>query len=134
MKKQIISEEFRRMQKLAGIVIESQLNEIEGQQVADFLNQHKEEVFEKMFGYLKNEEGPDWGDKQYSDISINDMGEWEKFVDEEDGYTCARTDLYNYSIEAQARMTPFPDIDTLPEYLGETKIAGKTIYYFTFNY
>jgi hypothetical protein len=43
MKKQIISEEFKRMQKLAGV-----LNENEEQEDVDFLNQHKKEIFDRF--------------------------------------------------------------------------------------
>jgi hypothetical protein len=54
MKKQIISEEFKRMQKLAGV-----LNENEEQEAVDFLNQHKQEIFDKFdvrntYGVSKN--------------------------------------------------------------------------------
>jgi hypothetical protein len=49
MKKQILSEEFRRMQKLAGILTESQLNEEEinfkdADQYADFLQNKTKEL------------------------------------------------------------------------------------------
>ena len=43
MRKQIISEEFKRMQKLAGV-----LNEGEEQEDVDFLNQHKKEIFDRF--------------------------------------------------------------------------------------
>ena len=119
--------EVKRMQQLAGLIKESQLNEAKGQKVANFLNQHKEETFEKMFrnviDYLGNE------------VSIDDMDDWIEYQDEEGGYICAQTDFPNSSIGAQARFTPFPeDIDlSLPEMM-ETEIAGKTIYYFTYDY
>jgi hypothetical protein len=121
MKQQI--NEIKRMQQLAGLINESQLNEAEGQEVANFLNQHKEEVFEKIFGYLEDE------------ASIDDMSDWIEFYDEEEDYICAQTDLPTSSVGAQARFTPFPEnVDfnfSTPE---ETEIAGKTIYYFTYDY
>jgi uncharacterized protein YacL (UPF0231 family) len=121
MKQQI--NEIKRMQQLAGLINESQLNEAEGQEVANFLNQHKEEVFEKMFGYLEDE------------ASIDDMSDWIEFYDEEEDYICAQTDLPTSSVGAQARFTPFPEnIDLNFSEVMETEISGKIIYYFTYDY
>ena len=125
MKKQI--NEIKRMQQLAGIINESQLNEAEGQEVADFLNQHKEEVFEKMFRNIVDYSG--------NEASIDDISDWEEFHDEEEDYICAQTDLPDSSIGAQARFTPFPEnIGLNFSKMMETEIAGKNIYYFTYDY
>jgi len=40
--------EFKRMQQLAGLITESHINEAEGQEVVNFLNQHKQEIFNKF--------------------------------------------------------------------------------------
>ena len=48
MKKQILSEEFQRMQKLAGIITESQLNENEEVNLLQFIKANKNEIAKKL--------------------------------------------------------------------------------------
>ena len=52
MKKQILSEEFKRMQKLAGIITESEL--FPPNSISDFCNQHFDEI-QNMFGKIRSE-------------------------------------------------------------------------------
>ena len=151
MKKQILNEEFIRMQKLAGIIVENKDDDMiyndeldwkerdadEGQQVADFLNQHKEEVFEKMFNSNPDYIGTANG------LTIDEMTDWEKYEDEsyneDESYICAQTDFPDSAVASQARFTPFPpgalDVNDKEEEMGiKTNIAGRTIYFHTFFY
>ena len=125
-----MNNEFTRMQELAGI------NEIKvfkpTSHIEDFLNQHKEEVFEKMFT-LDND----------GDIDINKniirIENWEEYHDDHFDYTCAQIgyELPNANLGAQARFTPFPPGSANDDYtdlVGETNIAGKTVYYLAYNY
>ena len=48
MKKQILSEEFQRMQKLAGIITESQLNENEEVNLLQFIKDNQNEIAKKL--------------------------------------------------------------------------------------
>jgi hypothetical protein len=116
--------------------IYSYLNEIKVRtptsRVEDFLNQYKEEVFEKMFSYINDND--DDGD---IDIDINGMTDWEGLYDDDFDYTFAQVDFPDVNIGAQARFEPFP-----PEYIGDTgdskidevEIAGRKVYYFTYSY
>ena len=120
-----MNNEFTRMQKLAGI------NEIKVlkplSRIEDFLNQHKEEVFEKMFSIY---------DEDDQDISIDAMTDWEDATDAQVnhyGYTCAQVDFPDAAVGAQARFEPFPPDATDDENV-ETNIAGRKVYYFIFNY
>jgi hypothetical protein len=154
MKKTVLNEEFKRMQKLAGIINEDEdYDDIEpdgenddwkkrdaneGQQVADFLNQHKEEVFEKLFDGYSN---PNY-DGAADGLNIDEMTDWEELS--EDNYTkeyyiCAQTDFPTAAVGSQARFTPFPpdalDVYDKKDSMGiKTNIAGKTIYYHIFVY
>jgi len=154
MKKEVLNEEFKRMQKLAGLINENEdyddiesdgesddwkkRDEGEGQQVADFLNKHKKEVFEKLFDDYSNPNiyGAEDG------LNIEEMEDWKELSgDNYDGeyYICAQTDFPTVSVGCQARFTPFPP-DVLDVYDEEdaggeeTNIAGKTIYYHIFSY
>jgi len=117
--KKPLNEEFKRMQKLAGI------NENEGQNVADFLNQHKEEVFEKMYADIAD---------SVDGVNIDAMTDWEEYHDDDINYTCAQMDFPDAGEGAQARFTPFPPDAEGDGYLHETNIAGKVIYYLTFSF
>ena len=124
--------EFKRMQQLAGI------NEIKvnkpTRNIADFLNQHKEEVFEEMFSYIN-----DHNDGVDIDIDIDGMSNWEEYEDDDPdgGYICAQTDFPDASIGAQASFEPFPpntNSDVGDSQIDEVEIAGRKVYYFTYDY
>ena len=127
--KKPINEEFKRMQKLAGI------NENEGQNVADFLNQHKDEAYKEMFGYL-NGRYTNNNDVDF-DIDINGMSNWEEYEDDDPdgGYICAQTDFDNADLAVQARFEPFPhELNVGDSQIDEVEIAGRKVYYFTYDY
>jgi hypothetical protein len=68
MKKQILNEEFRRMQKLAGILTESQLNESDVTTLADILKtkgslDHLKAMYLKIIDGPFVEKNPDYKDK-----------------------------------------------------------------------
>ena len=68
MKKQILNEEFRRMQKLAGILTESQLNESDVTTLADILKtkgslDHLKAMYLKIIDGPFIKKNPDYKDK-----------------------------------------------------------------------
>ena len=110
--------------------IYSYLNEIKVRKptlnIAYFLNQHKEEVFEKMIiGLIYNEDG--------ENINIDTIPNWEEYYDDIFDYTCANMDFTPIGIynAVQARFEPFPP--EVEEVVYGTNIAGRNIYYFTFT-
>ena len=63
MNKQILSEEFQRMQKLAGIITESQLNENEEVNLLQFIEDNKNEIAKELEAIrLEDIEKDDMGD------------------------------------------------------------------------
>jgi len=135
MKKETLNEEFKRMQELAGIINEMPvIADPTDPNIADFLNQHKEEVFEKLFNDYSNPNiyGAEDG------LNIEEMEDWKNLSsDNSDG---AQTDFPDVGVGCQARFTPFPpdeedeDEDEEDVESEETNIAGKTIYYSIFEY
>jgi hypothetical protein len=99
------------------------LNE-NNENIADFLNNHKEEAFSKLFDYFWKEENPD--------ATVNDVANWEMIDDPEAGYSATSSDDYSYGV--YARFEPFPydfEPDNGPFI---TEIGGRKIHYFDFNF
>jgi hypothetical protein len=89
MKKQILNEEFRRMQKLAGILTESQLNESDVPTLADILKtkgslDHLKAMYLKIIDGPFVEKNPDYKDKECTFL-FYDAREGLVGVDLEDG-------------------------------------------------
>jgi len=121
-----------KMTRNSKLLIENQmLNE---DQTSDFLNQHKDEVFEKIVSNI------------WSDLSSNQMKDFSPLTDDRDEtpYTCATSDFDTpEAAEAgvdgpaiQARFEPFPEENDYTEEDGvqETTIGGRKIYYLVFEY
>ena len=132
--RQPLSKEFLRMQKLAGVITESQykaqLNEVE-ENLADFLNQHKAETFENILKPVFENvlEG------QMENISLFDKYKtlnWNQGTQEEYEYAELSIDeklkLENgedlfMKLGFQASFSPFPE-----------EIDGRKIYSFSFDF
>ena len=103
MKKQILSEEFRRMQKLAGLINENQLNE----NIADFLNANIEEFKQKIAD-------PGSSFEIMGDEKVATAGEGENGID--------------VSFDKEHMLKLFPEGDPYNK-VEEAEIAGRKIYY-----
>lgn len=136
MAKHIISEEFKRMQVLAGLITESQLNKDEQQNIADFLNQHKDEVFEKIVQPTLNNyiEDGEIDPKELTNVNKN----WKFIKKDEDKYSpyehaelTIETDNTNNGFHAS--FTPFSE-DANVDYPAEVIIKGKKIHFFEYSF
>jgi hypothetical protein len=140
-----MTQEQLRMQMLAGIITEGQykakLNENE-ENIADFLNQHKDETFENILKPVFENvlEG------QIENISLFDKYKtlnWNQGTQEEYEYAELSIDeklkLENgedlfMKLGFQASFSPFPE-EIEEEYgIGETMIDGRKIYSFSFDF
>ncbi len=140
-----MTKEQLRMQMLAGIITEGQykakLNENE-ENIADFLNQHKDETFENILKPVFENvlEG------QMENISLFDKYKtlnWNQGTQEEYEYAELSIDeklkLENgedlfMKLGFQASFSPFPE-EIEEEYgIGETMIDGRKIYSFSFDF
>ena len=149
MKIQFITE-ATRLQKLAGIITESQINENEEAiQMADFLNQHYDEAFNKIVKPVIDEYIED-GIEDYDDVTPGEFGldpefheGWfpSKDSDFEEG---ARFDVDSPYIGNSfiAQFKPFTDPDVLDIEDSEFEninrnpymIAGKKVYVFRYGF
>ena len=103
MKKQILSEEFKRMQKLAGILNESSL--FPPNNISDFGNKHFDEI-QDMFGKIRGK----FQGTTTKGIEVAFAGS-----DEDDGI--------DISFDPK-----FEEMSDVYNDIEEVKIAGKTIY------
>ena len=103
MKKQILSEEFKRMQKLAGILNESTL--FPPNSISDFGNKHFDEI-QNMFGKIRSE----FQGTKTKGIEVAFAGS-----DEDDGI--------DISFDPK-----FKKMSDVYNEIESVKIAGKTIY------
>ena len=141
-----VNKETLRMQMLAGIITESQykakLNEAE-ENLADFLNQHKDETFENILKPVF-ERALTFEDME--NISLFDKYKtlnWNQGTQEEYEYAELSIDeklkLENgedlfMKLGFQASFSPFPE-EIEEEYgIGETMIGGRKIYSFSFDF
>ena len=140
-----MTKEQLRMQMLAGIITEGQykekLNEVE-ENIADFLNQHKDETFENILKPVFENvlEG------QMENISLFDKYKtlnWNQGTQEEYEYAELSIDeklkLENgedlfMKLGFQASFSPFPEEIEEEYIIGETMIDGRKIYSFSFDF
>ena len=108
MKKQI--NEVKRMQQLAGLITESQLNEVED--IASFLNANMDEFIQKV-----NDPGSEF--KTMGDPLVATAGVDEQGID--------------VSFDREHMLELFPENDPYNK-VETVDIAGKTIYYNNYSY
>jgi hypothetical protein len=132
MKQQI--NEIRRMQQLAGLIKESQLNEAED--IALFLNQHKDEVFEKIVQPTLNNyiEDGEIDPEELTGVNKN----WKFIEKDEDAYSPYEhaeltIQTANTNNGFHASFIPFPE-DADVDYPAETIIGGKKIHFFEYSF
>lgn len=108
--------------------------------IADFLNQHKDEALEKIFGYLLNQSIEDEDISQEKVDNIDEQDKTWEFISKDnnpaDPFDHARlANELPISYDAMVSFEPFPeDYDFEFSSPDETEIAGVKVYYFTYNY
>jgi len=143
MKKQI--NEIKRMQQLAGLINESQLNEAKGQEVADFLNTHYDEVFEKIIKPAINYQGE--MPEKFLNPELFDRWRVAVTMEEDDLSHCAELAIDDKNLPGigfMATFEPFTEedsdvLDMSDDVLNKTNnspfiIAGRKIYMHEYDY
>lgn len=107
MSKQIISEEFKRMQVLAGLINENQYEQKSNKNIADFLNANIEEFKQKIAD-------PGSSFEIMGDDKVATAGEGENGID--------------VSFDKEHMLKLFPENDPYNQ-VEEIEIAGRKVYY-----